>query len=71
MHFSAEVCLRFNLGPLHLLGGLIKSVIEKYDKEFIRKLPPKNTKYTELSSSITNYRIRLLEKSHVPAALWK
>ena len=72
VNFSAEICLRFNLGPLHHLGGLIESVIETYDKEFIRKqISRKYGGFTEMSSSIQNYRKRLLEKCHVPGVIWK
>ena len=72
VNFSAEICLRFNLGPLHLLDGLVASVITRYDREFIRRqLPRKYSKYTEMSSSVKNYRERLLEKCHVPCSIWK
>ena len=30
INFSVEICLRFNLGPLHTLAGLIEDVIENH-----------------------------------------
>ena len=34
VNFSVEICLRFNLGPLHKLSGLIRDFVKEYSKEF-------------------------------------
>ena len=67
VNFSAEICLRFNLGPLH-----VNYVVKSYDKEFVRKqISRKYSRFTEMSSSTHNYRTRMLGKCHVPVAIWK
>ena len=37
VNFSTEICLRFNLGPLHTLTGLIQDVVKEHSKDFFRK----------------------------------
>ena len=32
VNFSVEIYLRFNLGPLPSLGGLVKDVVDKHAK---------------------------------------
>ena len=37
VNFSVEIYLRFNLGPLHALGGLVKYIVEKHGNSFSGK----------------------------------
>jgi hypothetical protein len=41
VNFSTKICLRFILGPLHTLTGLVKDVVEVNSTDFFRKAPPK------------------------------
>ena len=68
VNFSTEICLRFNLGPLHTLSGLIKDVIEEHSKDFFRKSLPRGmaTKTSVLSAAVMTYRKKEEKNSHVP-----
>ena len=66
VNFSIEICLRFNLGPLHTLTGLIKDVVKQHSKSFFRKAAPKNLNIISSSTTIASYRSRQEEKSHIP-----
>ena len=58
VNFSTEICLRFNLGPLHTLSGLIRDVIKEHSKDFFRKSLPRGiaTKTSVLSAAVMTYR---------------
>ena len=66
VNFSTEVCLKFNLGPLHTLTGLIRDVIQQHGKSFFRKSLPRGLKATTHSSAVTTYRKREEDSSHMP-----
>ena len=66
VNFSTEICLRFNLGPLQTLTGLIGDIVNQHDTHFFRKAPPKNLNASSLSSAIVTYTRKEEEKSHVP-----
>ena len=66
VNFSTEICLRFNLGPLHTLTGLIRDVIEQHSKSYFRKALPRGLNATELSAAIATYRKKEEDKSHIP-----
>ena len=71
INFSTEICLRFNLGPLHTLTGLVQDVIQQHSKTFFRKAPPRGMKAQILSSTITAYRVREEASCHVPYEVFK
>ena len=71
VNFSTETCLRFNLGSLHTLTGLIEDIVKQHDKHFFRKAPPKNLNASSLSSAIVTYRRKEEEKSHVPYLIFE
>ena len=71
VNFSTEICLRFNLGPLHTLSGLIKDIVKQHHKNFFRKAPPKNLNLTSSSSAIATYRSKEEAKSHVPYTIFE
>ena len=52
VNFSAEIYLRFNLGPLHRLTGFIKEVALVHGKEFFRKEIPRALNVKETSAAI-------------------
>ena len=71
INFSTEVCLKFNLGPLHTLGGLKGDVVKQHGKSFFRKALPRGLKATSSSSAVTTYRKNEEEASHVPFKIFK
>ena len=68
VNFSVEIYLRFNLGPLHTLGGLVKDVVDKHNKKFFRKGLPRGMKTytTGISSAIFTYRKKAETNCHIP-----
>ena len=66
VNFSAEIYLRFNLGPLHRLTGFIKEVALKHGKEFFRKEIPRALNVKETSAAIRSFRQKEESKSHIP-----
>ena len=71
VNFSMEICLRFNLGHLHTLTGLIQDVVKEHAKDFFRKAPPKGMKTNLLSTAIVTYRRKEEEGSHVPFVIFE
>ena len=66
INFSVEICLRFNLGPLHALAGLVKDVMEKHGKDYFRRAPPRGIKVTNTSVAIAIYRKKEESCCHIP-----
>ena len=66
INFSVEICLRFNLGPLHTLAGLVKDVMEKHGKDYFRRAPPRGIKVTNTSVAIATYRKKEESCCHIP-----
>ena len=62
VNFSVEIYLRFNLGPLHALGGLVKDVAEKHGKEF---------SLDSTSVAITSFRKKSELKCHIPFKIFE
>ena len=73
VNFSVEIYPRFNLVPLHTLGGLVEDVVDKHAKEFFRKGVTRalNTYTTEISAAITNYRKKAETNCHIPFKIYK
>ena len=69
-----EICLRFNLGPLHLMKDLIKEVLsDKNSKSYIRKGEDASqftTKDINKNSTIANYEENCEKKSRFPNSFW-
>ena len=61
VNFSVEIYLRFNLGPLHALGGLVKDVAEKHGKAAPRGLAMDRT-----SIAISSFRKKSELNCHIP-----
>ena len=71
--FSMELVLRFNLGPLHLMDGLIKEVLECEKKEYIRRVTRVDmliTKDTKLSAAMNTFRNKARDNSRFPTIFW-
>ena len=73
VNFSTEICLRFNLGPLHTLSGLIRDVVREHSKDFFRKSLPRGlaTKTSVLSAAVMTYRRKEENSSHVPYVIYE
>ena len=73
VNFSTEICLRFNLGPLHTLSGLIRDVTKEHSKHFFRKSLPRGlaTKASLLSAAVLAYRKKEEKTSHVPFEIYE
>ena len=73
-NFSKEIVLRFNLGPLHLLDGLINEVLTlDTTKSFLRKqikVERVVTNNLNKSSAIASFQKESEEKSRFPASFW-
>ena len=65
INFSVEICLRFNLGPLHTLAGLIEDVTENHDKQFFRRAAPRGLNMSSTSVAITNFRKKEESSCHI------
>ena len=70
VNFSVEICLRFNLGPLHTLAGLVEDVIKHHGKDFFRKLAPRGMKISSTSVAIGNFRKKEESSCHVPRRIY-
>ena len=71
VNFSVEICLRFNLGPLHTLAGLVKDVVEHHNKEFFRKAATRGLSTSSTSVAITSYRNRAESSCHIPYKIYE
>ena len=73
LNFNIEICLCFNLGPLHLLENLITEIITERKKDYIRKLEGAgrlDKLIAVTSSTIHNYRKKEINKSRLPNDVW-
>ena len=70
VNFSTEICLRFNLAPMHELDGLVEVVRKQYGKSYFRKNLPRGLNVNVLSSSIASYRQREKERAHLPGYIF-
>ena len=72
-NFNTEMCLKFNLGPLHTLDDFIEEIYQMRKKEYIRKLD--TTRLDKLvsvhSAANRTYRQKQEEKAKLPLDLWK
>ena len=71
VNFSVEIYLRFNLGHLHALGGLVKDVAEKHGKEFFRREAPMGLSLESTSVAITSFRKKSELKCHIPFKIFE
>ena len=71
VNFSVEIYLRFNLGPLHTLGGLVKEVAEKHGKEFFRKAAPRGLTIDSTSIAISSFRNNSELSCHIPFKIFE
>ena len=71
-YFSMELVLRFNLGPLHLLEGLVKEILESQQKQYQRKdkLNRFSTSNINLSAAAYTYRRNAETFSRFPVQFW-
>ena len=74
LNFDIELCLRFNLGPLHLLENLIQEIIHERKKDYTRKLEGTGRLdmlvSATISSTIHNYRKKESNKARLPNDVW-
>lgn len=71
-NFNVEICLRFNLGPLHVLQELAREIVDSRGKEYYRKYGPKNLQLSKtMSATIFNYRNNEEAEAHLPLDIWK
>ena len=74
-NFSEEIVLRFNLGPLHLLEGLVAEVfriLKAKKKEFVYKRDKKGKlRSKDHGSSMMSFRKREEAKSKFPLGFWQ
>ena len=74
IYFSIEMCLRWNLGPLHFLKYLIEDVYNRDKKLYIRKTTRTDqvvTKDLTKSAVISTFQKKKSEeKSNLPASFW-
>ena len=73
-YFSMEMVLRFNLGPIHLLDGLIDEVFNSESgKPYLRKetqISRVTSKNLNKSASIVTYEKNSEIKSKFPISFW-
>lgn len=73
-NFSQEVCLRMNLGPLHLLNNFCAEILQDRPKDYIRKLDI-SRRFDKLisknSASVENFKKAQEEKAKLPFCLWE
>ena len=73
-HFSNEMVLRVNLGPLHLMGNLIDEILTSNAKSYVRaekrlnQLPSKDINKT---STIDTFEQKNEKKSRFPLCVWQ
>ena len=70
VNFSKEVCLNFNLPPVHtltsIISGLTNQIVNVEKKRFSRRGRSGLWKYSKYSASVGNYRNRVEDESHTP-----
>ena len=71
VNFSVEICLRFNLGPLHTLSGLVNDVVENHGKDFFRKALPRGMQVNTMSVANANFRKKEESSCHIPYKIFK
>lgn len=72
LNLSIELCLRFNLPPLHCLNNLIDEIYEQRKVEYIRRLDSKRPdKLISSACSAAIYNFRENQSSHLPTDLWE
>ena len=70
-NFSKEIVLRFNLGPLHLLEGLISEVLAlESTKCYLRKQGIVVTNDTNKSAALGTFQKKNEQKSRFPVSFW-
>ena len=77
-NFNKEIVLEFNLGPPFLLEGLARRMFCLRRTNYLYKKKPDGSFATRISRlkdlehgcTITNYRNRQVDKSHLPVDLW-
>ncbi|CAL4077904.1 unnamed protein product [Meganyctiphanes norvegica] len=74
LNLNIDLCLRFNLWPLHLLENLIREIIHERKTNFIRKLEVTGILdklvSAMTSSKIHNYRKKESNKARLPNYVW-
>ena len=70
-NFSVEIHIRFNLGSLNALVGLLKVVAKKYGKEFFRKAVPRGLVIHIICIAINSFRKRSELSCHIPFKIFK
>ena len=76
-NLSIEICLRFNLPPLHNMGDLIEEILAQRLKdkaEYIRRLESKRPDKlisSLYSASVHNFRENEEKSSHLPVVIWQ
>ena len=74
IYFSIEMCLRWNLGPLHFLKYLINDMYNRDKQLYIRKTTRTDqivTKDLTKSAVISTFQKKKSEeKSNLPASFW-
>jgi hypothetical protein len=71
VYFSVEIYLRFNLGPLHALGGSVKDLAEKHGKEFFRKAVSMGLVMDRTSIAISSFRKKSELNCHIPLKMFE
>ena len=73
VNFSKDVCLNFNLPPVHTLtsfiSGLTNQKVNVEKKRFSRRGRSDLWKYSKYSASVGNYRNRVEDESHTPVGI--
>ena len=70
-NFSNEIVLRFNLGPMHLLEGLIGEVLAlESTKCYLRKQGKVVTDDTNKSTALGTLQKKNEQKSRFPVSFW-
>ena len=71
-YFSMELVLRFNLGPLHLLEGLVNEIQNTQNKEYQRKDKRNRFQTSDfnISASVQTYRKNAERVSRFPSHFW-
>ena len=70
-HFSKELCLKFNLPPVHIMKHkfipeIAKKLVDVEKKEYFTKTDQNKLKFSSLSATIGNFRNKEEETSHLP-----
>ena len=78
INLNCEIFVRFNLGPLHLVENLVKSVVKRrvdedqvsYKRKLDGKRPDMLKGRGSCSSSIHTFREEEKKKAHLPLDIW-